>query len=269
MRYLKAVVIRKAGPSLALMGALIVSGPAAYAGFAYTPATAPNPAPKVNLTGYQLIAAPAVVQIGRGRVRVARGFFQEAPLSTVLAGLIPKGWHVYGKEVSWSCPVSWVGPSPWIAALREVMRQSGAVAHVVWSRRMVLVQPRRALDARACQASGVIAKASPPLSSPRHVLAGGTLKVAPSHRVWIVHAGAKETVRATLKRWGRIAHVRVFWHTNEDWPIVARATFPGSFAQAVHGLLTAVDQQGVGLRGRLYNNHVLVITQTHKGRMPQ
>lgn len=267
MRYLETAVIRKAGPPLALLGVLMVSGPAAYAGFAYTPAVTPNPAPTVNLTGYQLIAAPAVVQVGRGRVQIARGFFQGAPLSTVLAGLIPKGWHVYGKQVSWSCPVSWVGPSPWIAALREVMRQSGAVARVVWSRRMVLVQPRHALDARACQASGLIAtKKRAPASPPHHVLVGGALQTAPGHRVWIAHAGVKETVRATLMRWGRVAHVRVFWHTNEDWPVVARATFPGSFAQAVRGLLTAIDQQGVGLRGRLYSNHVLVITQTHKGR---
>lgn len=140
-------------PALLVAGMMWAAWPgAARAGFVYTPAAAPNPAPRLDLKGYELISAPAVVQVGRGRVQEAHGFFHEAPLSLVLAGLVPKGWHVYGKGVSWSCPVSWTGPSPWIAALRETMRQSGAVARVIWSRQVVLVQPRRALVAHTCQA---------------------------------------------------------------------------------------------------------------------
>lgn len=86
------------------------------------------------------------------------------------------------------------------------------------------------------------------------------MRVIPAHQVWIARAG--RTVRATLIAWGRQAHVRVFWHTNEDWPIVAPATFTGSFTRAVHGFLVAVDGEGIDLRGRLFSNHVLVVTAT-------
>ena len=269
MRNLEFAVRRAARAALPLC-LLAVSGTAS-AGFVYAPAAKPNPAPSVNLTGYQLISAPAVIQVGRGRVRVAKGFFHEAPLAMVLAGLVPKGWHVYGKEVSWSCPVSWTGPSPWIAALREVMRRSGAGARVIWSRQVVLVKPRRALVAHSCQAPLLVGahhihRLKAGGGRPGSHLVGAPLQVTPAHRVWIAHTGTGRTIRSTLMEWGRIAHVRVFWHTNKDWPIVAPAVFSGTFAQAVNQMLASVNREGAGLRGVLFSNHVLVVTHHRKGR---
>ena len=250
---------------------LAVVIPTARASFLYTAPVPATPAPRMSVTGYTLLTEPSVTQVGRGPVNIAQGFARNIPLSVAVASLVPKGWTVYGKGLSWSCPVSWSGPLPWTRALSRVMDQSGAQAQVVWSRHVVLLRPRPTLvGGNVCQ-SWVMAPGArrATFASPSAALASGAgskgraaVAQAPM-RPWQAHVG--NTIRATLKRWGHRAHVRVIWRSVHDWPVVAAAQFTGSFAHAALALLAAMVAQGVPISARLYANHVLVVTTTKAG----
>ena len=256
---------------LELVVMLAAAIPAAQASFLYTAPVPPAPAPRVSVTGYTLLTEPSVTQVGRGTVGIAQGFARNVPLSIAVASLVPKGWTVYGKGLSWSCPVSWSGPLPWTRALSRLMDQSGAQAQVVWSRHVVLLRPRPTLvGGDVCQ-SWVMAPGAQAatIASPSAFSARGT---GPKTGVPLVHAPVKtwqarigHTIRATLNRWGHRAHVRVIWRSAQDWPVVANARFTGSFAQAALALLSAMVAQGVPISARLYANHVLVVSTTKAG----
>ena len=256
---------------LELIVMLAVATPTAQASFLYTAPVPAAPAPHVSVTGYTLLTEPSVTQVGRGTVGIAQGFARNIPLSVAVASLVPKGWTVYGKGLSWSCPVSWSGPLPWTRVLSRLMDQSGAQAQVVWSRHVVLLRPRPTLvGGNICQSWVMTPGArGATFESPSAFAAGGptptghgALTQAP-RRPWQAHVG--NTIRATLKRWGQRAHVRVIWRSAHDWPVVADAQFTGSFAHAALALLSAMVAQGVPISARLYANHVLVVSTTKAG----
>lgn len=267
MRYLELAVIAMA----------VV--PAAQASFLYKAPVPAQPAPHVSVTGYTLLTEPTVTQIGTGRITVVQGFARNIPLSVAVAGVVPRGWTVYGKAVSWRCPVSWSGPLPWVRALSRLMDQSGDRARIIWARHLVLLRPRPTLvGGNVCQSwaslphgvrrSGSHPKSRPVLISSPHAGKGSPLGPVPSAavhapRVWRAQAG--QTVRATLTRWGQRAGIRVLWRSRQDWPVVANTRFTGSFAQAAQSLLAAMVAQGAPVAARLYANHVLVVLTTKAG----
>lgn len=78
---------------------------------------------------------------------------------------------------------------------------------------------------------------------------------------WDMQPG--ETLRSALTRWCEASGWSLAWRVDRDFPIDAPLRFkPGtSFSEAVRQTMRAVWQTHPGLKARMYQNNVIVVTE--------
>lgn len=77
-----------------------------------------------------------------------------------------------------------------------------------------------------------------------------------------------DSLRDTLSRWSERAGYTLIWQTTRDYPIEAGVSFPvgTSYVEACRQVLRAVWRSNPGIKGTVYANQVLLITDATGGK---
>lgn len=205
------------------------SVPAALA--AAQPAT-----PTQSKAGNLLVAGLA--QIGSGPVLPETSNASDLPMTDAMAVLLPQGWRYapLGAAAKVNPKLSWSGTVPWTDELNQICLDHGLHCVADWK--------SKTLFTTVATVATRLALAKPAIEH------------------WNVRAG--QTLKQTLVRWGTRAGEQIVWQSARartwDLPIIANASFTGSFSQAVGVMLGDLSGNKVRFVGQMYSNHVLVIS---------
>lgn len=93
-----------------------------------------------------------------------------------------------------------------------------------------------------------------------HADVGGSVPGMTIHTVkgWVAMSGS--SLKDTLEGWGRVAGWTVVWDSDTDYILGASASFPGTFEEAVGGLIDSIYINNPEINAKLHSgNNVLRI----------
>jgi len=82
-------------------------------------------------------------------------------------------------------------------------------------------------------------------------------------RAWVVLLSDRN-VRRTLERWSQQAGQQLVYDVEKDLELAAEATFPGSYDDAVGGLMAGLQRSELPVRACLYSNLVTRIVRRNQ-----
>ena len=82
-------------------------------------------------------------------------------------------------------------------------------------------------------------------------------------RAWVVLLSDRN-VRRTLERWSQQAGQQLVYDVEKDLDLAAEATFPGSYDDAVGGLMAGLQRSELPVRACLYSNLVTRIVRRNQ-----
>ncbi len=210
------------------------------------------------------------------------------PVATSLRRIVPKDWSVNGAAEAEQLLVSWQGGKPWNVIVSDLAVESGLCLVLDYENKVISIVGRVAAEARSPEppkpAPTELQQLVPdePVSAPAQAAvldqAPATIEEialarvddlaplieeeapAPIAKVFEIRGG--DTARSTLAKWCEAEGWTLEWRATYDYPIDAGYQFaPGTtFQEAVKTLLRTYWQRQQPLLGRMYNNHVLLIS---------
>lgn len=269
--------------SLAILAAAVAFGLASFPARADFIVDDKSDAPKPTTVKPVLLPAPVAVSsatpVNQGRLiqvgaplpgPAIEGWGDDVPLSLVLEQVVPKGWEVETGNVDTSKRVSWKGGRSWHAIVGDLAYGYRFDARIDWvDQRVTLGSVNTAAPSLAGSAAPIRKEGSAPVAQ-----AAVTPAVRPADFVPAVKPIAPpapvvqtwtldptKTLRENVEAWTKKAGwSHVVWE-GADYPVVASATFTGSFDSPegpLAELISAYDGSEQPLLARLLRRDKVV-----------
>lgn len=145
-------------------------------------------------------------------IETRNGFGRDVRLVDAYKQIVPAGWSVlFSDSLAGKLDkrtVTWRGGRRWVEILDIVSNDQNLSVDVIWARKQIVVQERRATT------SSVTRAAPPPVP------------------VWIGRSGA--TLRETVSEWAQKAGWEMRWLQDDlDYRLPGRLTYEGTFENAI------------------------------------
>lgn len=239
--------------SLAILAASVAFGLASFPARADFIVDDNSPAPKPTTVKPVVLRAPVAVaaapagQVNQGRLiqvgaplpgPAIEGWGDDVPLSLVLEQVVPKGWTVETGNVDTSKTVSWKGGRSWHAIVGDLAYGYRFDARVDWvDQRLTLGTVNSAAPSLAGSAAPIRKEGAAPVAQVAVTPAVRPADFVPASRpiappapvvqTWALDPS--KTLRENVEAWTKKAGwSSVVWE-GADYPVVAAATFTGSF----------------------------------------
>lgn len=272
--------------SLAILAAAVAIGVASFPARADFIVDDNSPAPKPTAVKPVLLPAPTPVavasagQVNQGRLiqvgaplpgPAIQGWGDDVPLSLVLEQVVPKGWQVETGGVDTSKHVSWKGGRSWHAIVGDLAYGYRFDARIDWvDQRLTLGTVNTAAPSLAGSPAPIRKEGPSPVAAvtpavrPADFVPAARPIAPPAPAVPVVQTWTldpSKTLRENVEAWTKKAGwSNVVWE-GADYPVVAAATFTGSFDSPqgpLAELISAYDGSEQPLLARLLRRDKVV-----------
>ena len=200
-----------------------------------------------------------LLHTGRSKIEVpvVKGFAKDLPLIETVKQIAPASWAIIPVNEAFAMDASrrtasWSGGKSWVHVLDTLALAQDLAIEVDWTNQRLIVGSTNNAISKSASA---VAQAAP-----NDGKNGAEPLHAKPEQPWNVLI-SDALLSKTMRRWGDRAGYQVIWDSPKDFPVMAAASFGGSFENAVNAVVDALASSEAPVEARFYSNSVVRFTR--------